>query len=138
MTKPRKPRSIDFLSPEQLQRKREFDRNSARLTRERTKAYIQNLELRVQQLERQNYDLEQRLVASSSQNATSSASSDSPQVENDKNEAAVVNRNVQSQALTTIAGGGDRSGQAFDNDLLQVLGFDHLGKTEDHSYRCFV
>ena len=44
-------RSIDFLRPEQLQRKREGDRRNQALQRNRTKAYVQHLEQKVEQLE---------------------------------------------------------------------------------------
>src|ERR1700761_7727932 len=56
-----KPRSIDFLTPEQLQRKREGDRKSQRQHRERTRAYIDILERRVRELESKNQLLENDL-----------------------------------------------------------------------------
>ncbi|OCK75636.1 hypothetical protein K432DRAFT_429272 [Lepidopterella palustris CBS 459.81] len=51
-------RSVDFLTPEQLQRKREGDRRSQRLIRARTKAYIDELLAKVEELERQKHALE--------------------------------------------------------------------------------
>ena len=54
-------RSIDFLRPEQLQRKREGDRRSQALQRSRTKAYVQFLEQKVERLEGQVRALEDEL-----------------------------------------------------------------------------
>lgn len=54
-----KMRSIDFLSPEQLQRKREIDRKSQRQARERTRTYINELESKVREFEMRISDLEQ-------------------------------------------------------------------------------
>lgn len=54
-------RSIDFLSADQLRRKREGDRRSQRLLRERTKAHVLSLENRVRELETQVQALEQEL-----------------------------------------------------------------------------
>lgn len=51
-------RSVDFLTPEQLKRKRETDRKSQREIRQRTKAHIESLELKIVELERQNGLLE--------------------------------------------------------------------------------
>jgi hypothetical protein len=61
MADPSKKRSIDFLTEDQLRRKRELDRKNQRLARDRTRAEIQNLELRVLQLEHQNEDLQRKL-----------------------------------------------------------------------------
>jgi hypothetical protein len=63
MADPPKLKSTEFFTEDQLQRKRELDRKSQRLARERTKAQIHNLELRVLQLEHQNQDLEQKLAS---------------------------------------------------------------------------
>jgi hypothetical protein len=58
-----KVRSIDFLTPEQLQRKREVDRKSQRQARERTRTYIAELEQKVAEFEARIQGLE-ALVAS--------------------------------------------------------------------------
>jgi hypothetical protein len=62
MADPPKVRSIDRLTKDQLQRKRELDRRAQKLTRDRNRAQVHNLELRVLQLEHQNQDLERRLA----------------------------------------------------------------------------
>ncbi|KIW03533.1 uncharacterized protein PV09_05294 [Verruconis gallopava] len=54
-----KLRSIDYLTPEQLQRKREVDRRSQRQARARTRAYIAELEQRVRDFEARIHTLEQ-------------------------------------------------------------------------------
>jgi hypothetical protein len=56
-----KLRSIDFLSPEQLRRKREGDRKSQRYLRDRTKLCISELEMKVGELSNKNQALENEL-----------------------------------------------------------------------------
>jgi hypothetical protein len=58
-----KVRSIDFLTPEQLQRKREVDRKSQRQARERNRAYISELEAKVREFETRIHGLEQEFTA---------------------------------------------------------------------------
>ena len=58
-----KVRSIDFLTPEQLQRKREVDRKSQRQARERTRAYISELEQKVLEFETRIQGLEHEFSA---------------------------------------------------------------------------
>ena len=58
-----KARSIDFLTPEQLKRKREVDRKSQRQARERTRAYINELEDKVREFETRVQGLEQEFSA---------------------------------------------------------------------------
>jgi hypothetical protein len=58
-----KVRSIDFLSPEQLRRKREIDRKSQRQARERTRTYINELESKVHDFEARIRGLEQEFSA---------------------------------------------------------------------------
>lgn len=53
-------RSIDFLTPEQLQRKRDRDRKSQRQNREQTRAYIKALETKVLELGQTVEDLERK------------------------------------------------------------------------------
>jgi len=55
-------RSVDFLTPEQLQRKREVDRKSQRQVRERTKAYISELEDELKDIKKRNRSLEEELI----------------------------------------------------------------------------
>jgi hypothetical protein len=133
MAEPPKLRSIDFLSAEQLRRKRETDRNSARLAREQTKAYIQNLEARVYQLEHQNYDLEKRLAGCVCHIATNLPCSKILQGEVEKGLETQVedkvwqrDNNLQSQDVTSI-GNGDWTSQVFDGDMLQMFGLNHFG-----------
>lgn len=56
-----KMRSIDFLTPEQLRRKREGDRKSQKHSRERTKAHISSLETSIHELQKRNQALESHL-----------------------------------------------------------------------------
>ena len=58
-----KVRSIDFLTPEQLKRKREVDRKSQRQARERTRAYINELEQKVHEFETRIQGLEHEFSA---------------------------------------------------------------------------
>jgi hypothetical protein len=58
-----KVRSIDFLTPEQLQRKREVDRKSQRQARERNRAYISELEQKVREFETRIQGLEHEFSA---------------------------------------------------------------------------
>jgi hypothetical protein len=58
-----KVRSIDFLTPDQLRRKREVDRRSQKEQRERTKAHITDLERIVDELSSRNRKLENELTA---------------------------------------------------------------------------
>ena len=58
-----KVRSIDFLTPEQLKRKREVDRKSQRQARERTRAYINELEQKVLEFETRIQGLEHEFSA---------------------------------------------------------------------------
>lgn len=60
---PAKLRSVDFLTPEQLRRKREGDRLSQKHARQRTKALVEHLQARVQDLELQNSSLAHDLSA---------------------------------------------------------------------------
>ncbi|CAK7226382.1 hypothetical protein SBRCBS47491_006213 [Sporothrix bragantina] len=60
-----KVRSVDFLTPEQLRRKREGDRISQKHARQRTKALVEHLQTRVQELELRNSSLAQDLSTAS-------------------------------------------------------------------------
>ncbi|CAK7206463.1 hypothetical protein SEUCBS139899_009259 [Sporothrix eucalyptigena] len=60
-----KIRSVDFLTPEQLRRKREGDRISQKHARQRTKALVEHLQARVQELEVRNSSLAHDLSAAS-------------------------------------------------------------------------
>ncbi|CAK7212670.1 hypothetical protein SCUCBS95973_001542 [Sporothrix curviconia] len=60
-----KARSVDFLTPEQLRRKREGDRISQKHARQRTKALVEHLQARVQELELRNNSLAQDLSTAS-------------------------------------------------------------------------
>ncbi|KAL1893993.1 hypothetical protein Sste5346_006135 [Sporothrix stenoceras] len=60
---PAKLRSVDFLTPEQLRRKREGDRLSQKHARQRTKVLVEHLQARVQDLELQNSSLAHDLSA---------------------------------------------------------------------------
>ena len=58
-----KIRSIHFLTPEQLKKKRDGDRLAQRQRRERTKALIQTLQQQVEELQERNRALEGRLCS---------------------------------------------------------------------------
>jgi hypothetical protein len=80
-------RSIDFLTPEQLQRKRERDRKSQKQNREQTRAYIKALETKVfelgqtvEDLERKSTNLEQQLSSLLEQYNTSQPNQGWPNV----------------------------------------------------------
>jgi hypothetical protein len=57
-----KLRTIDYLTPEQLKRKREVDRKSQRQARERTRSYISELECKIRESDARIQLLEQELA----------------------------------------------------------------------------
>ncbi|KIV98704.1 uncharacterized protein PV09_09531 [Verruconis gallopava] len=136
MDEKKKIRSIDFLTPEQLRRKRESDRNNARLARDQKRAYIQNLELRVRHLEQLNYELEQKLAACHCRDVRYSLASALPSNRTKKARMTALEDGNWQRPLTseeTIASTvtGDWTGQVFDAELLQLLANPSLDDSKD-------
>lgn len=131
-----KLRSVDFLTPEQLRRKREGDRLSQKHARQRTKALVEHLQARVQDLELQNSSLAHDLSAATAAlavcrcRATATADDDKAVTDagswqsdlgSDTSSSTALSRTMRLDYTGGGNGNGNGNGNALEATLAQMI-----------------